>query len=90
MSMEHPEDSDSTNFQLGRLFGVMDVLRSELAEVKTRLVFRLDNLEQRVEALEIGKAASSVYTEVVKKAVWAVLGAAGIIAGKALLSHAGY
>lgn len=87
MSLEHPEDNDGTNFQLGRLFGIMDVMRSELTEVKTRLVFRLDNLEQRVEALEVSKAASSVYTEVVKKGTWAVLGAAGIAAGNALLHY---
>ena len=84
MSLEHPEDSDSTNFQLGRLFGIMDVMRSELTEVKTRLVFRLDNLEQRVEALEVSKAAGSIYTEVVKKGLWAVLGACGLAALKAM------
>lgn len=83
------DDGKHTTFQLGRIIGIMEVVRQELTEVKTRLVFRMDNLEARVETLEVGRAASGVYTEVVRKALWVVLGAVGAALTRLLFTHIG-
>jgi hypothetical protein len=76
---------DNNDVQFGRLLGIMEMVRAELAELKQRFVFRIDNLESRVEKLEVGHAAESVYVKVVEKATWAVLGGAIAVAARYLL-----
>lgn len=63
--------------EFGELKGITKMILSELNEVKTRLVFRLDSLEGRVETLELQHAGATLYDEIVKKGIFAIAGGVG-------------
>lgn len=46
--------------EFGRLIATLEALRGEVRELKDRSIWRLDNLEGRIEALERKDAAQTV------------------------------
>ncbi len=70
--------SDSIDMTLGKLLATC----SQIDQKVERLVFRLDDAEQRIEKLEQFTARNGLWVTFVEKAIWGVLGAAGILALK--------
>lgn len=73
--------------EFGRVLGHLEGIRSELADLKTRTVWRLDNIEGRVEALESYRSADErprLADKLADKVIWGVLGAVGVGALKLL------
>ena len=73
---------DPTEF--GRVVGHLEALRSEIKELKERVIWRLDNLEARVESLEKSDNFQGLYIKIVEKGMWGVLGAAGVLLLRAI------
>lgn len=69
--------------EFGRVVGYLEAMRSEIKELKDRAIWRLDNLEGRVESLEKSSADQGFARRFVDKLVWAIVGAGllGITAG---------
>lgn len=59
----------------GRVLQSLDDIKGELREIKTRHVFRMDNLEERVEVLEQAQPANENRNKWVD---WAVAGFVGL------------
>lgn len=70
--------------EFGRVIGHLEAIQRELKDLKERTVWRLDNLEGRVEKLEKADLGQSVYIKIVEKGMWGVLGAVGYLGLKAL------
>jgi len=70
--------------EFGRLLGLVEALRNDVSEMKTRHLWRLDDLEQRVETIEKADSAESFPRSVWHKAIWGVIGA-GLSASAVLL-----
>ncbi len=73
--------------EFGRVIGHLEALHMEIKELKERTVWRLDNVENRVEALEKYRAAAEtprLADKLAEKLVWGVLGAVGVVALKSL------
>lgn len=74
-------------FEFGRLVGHLEAIQRELKELKDRTIWRLDDIERRVETLEKYKEVDEkprLADKMADKIVWALLAAAGM----ALLSMA--
>jgi len=68
--------------EFGRVLGHLEGIRSELVDLKSRTVSRMDNLESRVGHLENYRAKDETPTladSLVDKLVWGVLGAVGFL-----------
>ena len=73
-----------TDVAWGRMLERLDSIKTELRELKERLVWRIDNLEGRVEELEKADAGLKPYAKIIERAVWALL-VIGVAAGPQLL-----
>lgn len=73
---------DPTEF--GRVVGHLEALRAEIKELKERVIWRLDNLEGRVETLEKSDNSQGLYIKIVEKALWGILGATGVLSLRTL------
>lgn len=65
----------------GRVIGHLEAIRSEVKELRERTVYRLDDMELRVEVLEkLGEAhkVPKLADKLADKLVWGGLGALGI------------
>ncbi len=71
--------SESIDMTLGKLLATCTQIDGKVE----RLVFRLDDAEARIEKLEQFTARNGLWVTFVEKAIWGVLGAAGVIALKA-------
>lgn len=65
--------------QWGRVLQTLEDIRRELTDLKTRQQFRLDNIEGRVEALELANAGQSWLHKAADRGLWALV-AAGAVA----------
>lgn len=67
--------------EFGRVLGHLEGIRSELTDLKTRTVWRLDNIESRVEALESHRTVAErprLADTMADKILWGILGAMGV------------
>lgn len=71
---------NSTQYLLGEISAKLGGIDSSL----NRITFRLDNMETRVEKLEHADVKSTPWTDLVQKAVWAVMAVVGVIALRAV------
>lgn len=76
--------SDINPVEFGRVIGHLEAIQSELRDLKTRTVWRLDNLEGRVEMLETKGAEQAPYWRLIERAivVLVALGTAAWAGGK--------
>lgn len=83
--MSGPNDISAVEF--GRVLGHLEAIQADLRELKTRTVFRLDNLEDRMEVVEQRLAERTFPNKIVDRLIAAVLGAgaAALLLG---LAHA--
>lgn len=65
--------------QWGRMLQTLEDIRRELTDLKTRQQFRLDNIEARVEALEVAHAGQGWLHKAADRGLWALV-AAGCVA----------
>lgn len=66
--------------EFGRVLGHLESIQGEIRDLKSRVTFRVDNLEDRVEKLEREAAGSNVYMQVVEKLTWGLIVAgAGVV-----------
>ncbi|MDY0087131.1 MAG: hypothetical protein RBS78_01035 [Coriobacteriia bacterium] len=61
-------DTSVSPVEFGRVLGHLEAIQSELRDMKTRTIWRLDNLEDRVEKLETGSAARAPYWTMIERA----------------------
>lgn len=64
--------------EYGRIMQKLEDMQRQLDNLSTRFVFRLDDLEQRVEKLEVNTASRGWSHQVIEKGVWAAAGAVAI------------
>lgn len=77
---ESSRPMNTVQWFLGSINAKLDAIDNSLS----RMTFRLDELEKRTEKLELGMNKGDVWTGLVEKGVFAVLGAVGVMAMKAL------
>jgi hypothetical protein len=61
--------------EFGRVLGLLEGIRLEIAELRTRTIFRLDTLEARVETLELSGRESAPYLGLLRQAAAVVVAA---------------
>lgn len=66
--------------EFGRALAALDEINRRLDKLENRVVFRLDNLEDRVEKLEQARASRKFSESAWDRLVWGLIGA-GLIAG---------
>lgn len=66
--------------EFGRVIGHLEAIERELADLKSRTIWRLDNLEMRVEKLETTDVDAAPAISLVKKGAWGFLSLAGAAA----------
>lgn len=79
--------SDDTNRPVGSvqyLLGSISAQLQAIENVLSRQTLRIDDLERRTEVLEMGVGRSGLWVSFIEKAVWGILGAAGVFAMKAM------
>lgn len=73
--------SDSVNpIEFGRVIGHLEAIQRELKDLKDRTVWRLDDIEKRVEVLEKYKEVDEkprLADKMADKIVWAILATVG-------------
>lgn len=82
MTNEHRRSTDISPVEFGRVLGHLEGIRSELTDLKSRTVWRLDDIEARVEHLERYKVVDEkprLADKLADKLVWGVLGALGAV-----------
>ena len=67
-----------TEFQAGQIITRLEAIQKELDHLSTRTVWRMDNLEERVENLEVRTASRGWIYQAMEKGLWAVAGAVAI------------
>lgn len=70
--------------EFGRVIGLLEAIRTEVQDLKTRHVWRLDNLETRVETLEQGSASKKPYWVFIEKGILVLVGVGLTVAMKVL------
>lgn len=74
--------NDVNPIEFGRVIGHLEAIRGELKELKERTVWRLDDIEARVEVLEKYKEVDSkprFADQLAEKIIWAALAALGAL-----------
>ena len=56
--------------EFGKALAYLEAIKAELQDLKTRVVFRLDNLEARLEIVESHIASSKPFTDWLQKIVF--------------------
>lgn len=80
MTDEHRRSTDISPVEFGRVLGHLEGIRSELTDLKARTVWRLDDIEGRVESLERYRSVDErprLADKLADKVVWGLLAAVG-------------
>ena len=73
--------TDVNPVEFGRVIGHLESLHKEIRELKERTIYRLDNLEDRVEIVEQEQASKKFLNDIVYKGILGLLTSALLFFG---------
>ena len=70
-----PNVNEISPVEFGKMMGHLEAIRAELREIKDRHVWRLDDLEKRVEGLENKHSKGTTWRAIGDRTIFVVVGA---------------